>query len=168
VPAAAGSVRDASTSWHFFISYTNADREWAEWIAWQLEDAGYQVLLQAWDFVPGSHWTVRMDDGIRDAERTIAVLSHEYMSSVYGQAEWQAAYPGDPQGFARKLIPIRVEHCPRPGLLDSVVSFDLFGLSPAAARDRLIAQIETAPSGRAKPSAEPTFPGQAGQPDGIT
>jgi integrase len=26
----------------FFISYTSADRVWAEWIAWQLEEAEYQ------------------------------------------------------------------------------------------------------------------------------
>jgi hypothetical protein len=28
----------------FFISYTQADRAWAEWIAWALEEAGYKVL----------------------------------------------------------------------------------------------------------------------------
>jgi TIR domain len=31
----------------FFISHTAADRAWAEWIAWQLEAAGHQVLVQA-------------------------------------------------------------------------------------------------------------------------
>ena len=36
----------------FFISYTAADRAWAEWIAWQLEGAGYDVVLQAWDVAP--------------------------------------------------------------------------------------------------------------------
>ncbi|WP_416219215.1 toll/interleukin-1 receptor domain-containing protein [Frankia sp. Cas4] len=38
-------------SWDFFISYTESDRAWAEWVAWQLEVAGYRVLVQAWDFV---------------------------------------------------------------------------------------------------------------------
>jgi hypothetical protein len=28
----------------FFISYTSADRAWAEWIAWQLEAEGYEDL----------------------------------------------------------------------------------------------------------------------------
>jgi TIR domain len=36
----------------FFVSYTAADQEWAEWIAWQLEEAGYRTVLQAWDFRP--------------------------------------------------------------------------------------------------------------------
>ncbi len=37
----------------FFISYTHADKKWAEWIAWQLEDARYSVMLQSWQFQPG-------------------------------------------------------------------------------------------------------------------
>jgi hypothetical protein len=153
---------DPVSRWDFFISYTKADLNWAEWIAWQLEDSGYQVLFQAWDFVPGSHWTVRMGQGIREAEHTLAILSNEYMSSVYGDAEWRAAYGSDPRGFARKLIPVRVEDCPRPDLLGAVVSFDLFDLSLTAARDRLINQIQTALMGRAKPTAEPPFPGRLG------
>jgi hypothetical protein len=40
----------ALTRWDFFISYTSADREWAEWVAWTLEDAGYTVLVQAWEW----------------------------------------------------------------------------------------------------------------------
>lgn len=34
----------------FFISYTKADKEWAEWIGWVLEAARFKVVLQAWDF----------------------------------------------------------------------------------------------------------------------
>jgi hypothetical protein len=30
----------------FFISYNKADRQWAEWIAWQLEDSGYKTLFR--------------------------------------------------------------------------------------------------------------------------
>ena len=37
----------------FFISYTAVNRAWAEWIAVQLEAAGYTTLLPAFDFRPG-------------------------------------------------------------------------------------------------------------------
>jgi hypothetical protein len=37
----------------FFISYTSADRAWAEWIAYVLEEEGLSVVVQAWDFRPG-------------------------------------------------------------------------------------------------------------------
>jgi hypothetical protein len=44
----------------FFISYTQVNRPWAEWIAVQLEAAGYTTLLQAWDFRPGSDFIHQM------------------------------------------------------------------------------------------------------------
>ena len=28
----------------FFISYNKADKAWAEWIAWELEEAGYKSV----------------------------------------------------------------------------------------------------------------------------
>lgn len=34
---------------NFFISYNKADRQWAEWIAWHLEQTGYTTILRAWD-----------------------------------------------------------------------------------------------------------------------
>ncbi|OHV69813.1 TIR domain-containing protein [Pseudofrankia sp. BMG5.36] len=145
-------------AWDFFVSYTAVDGRWAEWIAWQLEEAGYRVLIQLWDFVPGSNWQFRMQEGIRFARRTIAVLSHAYLASVYGQVEWQAAYDADPRGFTRRLVPIRLEDCPRPGLLSGVVSIDLFGRPPDEARQRLLDQIRHAVDGRAKPPAPPAFP----------
>ncbi len=62
-----GAGGDAEPGWDFFVSYTQADRAWAEWIAWTLEEDGYQVLVQAWDFVPGSNWVQKMQDGVREA-----------------------------------------------------------------------------------------------------
>ena len=50
----------------FFVSYTSADRAWAEWIAWQLEAEGYQVVVQAWDFTPGRDWTHEMQQATVD------------------------------------------------------------------------------------------------------
>jgi hypothetical protein len=145
----------------FFVSYTAEDLGWAEWIAWQLEAAGFRVLIQAWDFVPGTHWISGLVDGVGSSDRVVAVLSHTYLESVYGRAEWQAAFRADPDGAARKVIPIRVQDCPRPVLLDAVVSFDLFGLTAEEARTRLDGGIRAALTGRAKPSAEPRFPGGA-------
>ncbi|MEX5636606.1 toll/interleukin-1 receptor domain-containing protein [Parafrankia sp. FMc2] len=150
------------SQWDFFVSYTAADQDWAEWVAWQLEDAGYQVLIQAWDFVPGSNWAVRMQQGTTEAERTIALLSAAYLRSVYGQNEWHAAHTADPAGFTRRLLPVRVEDCPRPGLLGQIVTIDLFGHPADTARQHLLDAITTARAGRAKPTAAPAFPpGQA-------
>jgi hypothetical protein len=118
----------------FFVSYTQADRPWAEWVAWQLEEDGCRVLIQAWDMVPGSNWAHRMQEGVRRASRTVAVLSAAYADSVFATAEREAAWRGDPLGEQRKLVVFRVADCERPGLLSGVVSVDLFGVGKAAAR----------------------------------
>jgi len=55
----------------FFVSYNSVDRPWAEWIAWQLEEAGYITLLQAWDFRPSSNFVLEMQRATTEAERTI-------------------------------------------------------------------------------------------------
>ncbi|TCJ34093.1 TIR domain-containing protein [Parafrankia sp. BMG5.11] len=145
--------------WDFFVSYTQADRPWAEWIAWQLEADGFRVLLQAWDMVAGTNWTHAMQSGIRDATRTLAVLSAAYLDSAYGTREWQAAVAADPDSARRRLIPVRIEDCARPGLLGQVVSFDLFGMAEHRARGALMARVREVIAGRAKPAREPLFPG---------
>lgn len=148
----------AGGAYDFFVSYTQADRAWAEWIAWDLEETGHRVLVQAWDFVPGSNWVSRMQDGVRNAERTIAVLSPAYLSSVYAAAEWQAAWTADPAGERSKLLVVRVTECERPGLLSTVVSRDLFEVTEAEARARLRRLVHEALTGRAKPPVPPGFP----------
>jgi hypothetical protein len=154
----ASEASPQAEGWDFCVSYTGADCGWAEWVAWQLEDDGYRVLIQAWDFVPGTNWRFRMDQGVQHAERTIAILSSAYLASVYGRQEWQAAQAADPNGLARKLLPIRVEDCPCPGLLDAVVSIDLFNLSAERAQEHLIDRVYGTVTGRAKPRTAPAFP----------
>jgi len=140
------------------VSYTQADRAWAEWIAWLLEEDGYRVLVQAWDMVAGTNWISRMDQGVARAARTVAVLSPDYFTSVYGGAEWHGAWAADPQGQQRKLITVRVRGERLVGLLAGVVGIDLVGLSEAAARRRLREEIAAAVRGRAKPGSPPPFP----------
>ena len=133
--------RTSTTGPDFFISYTQVDRAWAEWIAWQLESAGHSTVLQAWDFGPGSPWIRRMDQA-SEAGRTIAVLSAAYLQSDYGRAEWETAFANDPTGEQGLLLPVRVEPFQPRGLLKTRVYLDLVGLSRRAARGRLLEGIK--------------------------
>ena len=145
--------------WDVFISYTQADRAWAEWIAWELEEAGHGVLVQAWDFVAGSNWAYRMQEAASRAERTIAVLSDAYLASKFGAAEWLTAWTSDPLGEGRHLLTVRVGDCARAGFLSQVVGIDVFGCPEPTARARLQRMMAGARDGRAKPSTKPAFPG---------
>jgi hypothetical protein len=140
----------------FFVSYTSADRAWAEWIAWQLESEGYRVVVQAWDFTPGRDWAHRMQDATATAERVMAVLSPSYMRSLHGEAEWRVFYAKDPSGDRRLLLPVRVAEIDPPGFLQTRIYVDLVGLDATAARAALLA---AARGDRAKPDREPEFPG---------
>src|ERR1051325_488028 len=95
----------------FFVSYTSADRPWAEWIAWELEAAGYSALIQAWDMQPGSSFVHEMHEATRSGTRPIAVLSPAFLASEFCEAEWGAAFRTDPVGRGRQLIPVRVRAC---------------------------------------------------------
>jgi hypothetical protein len=140
----------------FFISYHNADRAWAEWIAWQLEEAGYNTLIQAWDFRPGDNFVLLMQRTTAEADRTITVLSPDYLATRLTQPEWAAAFIQDPTGVKGLLIPIRVRQCDLSSLLPQIVYIDLVGLDEALAKTRLLAGVQRS---RAKPHTAPGYPG---------
>ncbi len=58
----------------FFISFNSADQTWAEWIAWQLEEGDYEVVIQAWDFLPGENFVIEMQKSILIRSRFPGVL----------------------------------------------------------------------------------------------
>jgi tetratricopeptide (TPR) repeat protein len=95
----------------FFISYTSSDAKWAEWIAWQLEAAGYEVVVQLWDFHPGNDFIAEMERASREAGQTLAVLSPRYFESRFTEAEWTAAFKKG------NLLPVRVVDFDVEGLL---------------------------------------------------
>jgi tetratricopeptide (TPR) repeat protein len=145
---------------NFFISYNKADRSWAEWIAWQLESARYTTVSQAWDFRPGSNFVLEMDDATKKAERTIAVLSPDYLNALFTKPEWAAAFAQDPIGVKHTLIPVRVRDCDVEGLLAQIVHIDLVGKEALAARNELLAGMRE----RGKPDTPPAFPGTSRSP----
>src|SRR6266487_2164732 len=151
-PPAAASVKD------FFISYTGADRGWAEWIAWHLEEKSYTTILQAWDFGAGSNFVVAMHRASIQAQRTLLVVSERSLASGYVEAEWAARFAQDPTGEARRLLPVRIEACDIGGLLGPIVYVDLVGLGPDQAQAALLEGVAT---GRNKPAVAPAFPGGA-------
>lgn len=139
----------------FFISYNKADLAWAEWIAWQLEEAGFVVAFQAWDFRPGSNFVQQMQEVMSEAKRTIAILSPNYLNALFTQPEWQAAFAQDPTGINGTLLPIRVQECDLKGLLPQIIYIDLVELDEKSAKETLLAGIQR---DRLRPDAPPPFP----------
>jgi tetratricopeptide (TPR) repeat protein len=107
-----------------FISRAGADADFAAVIGKTLEDAGYTVILQQWDFA-NRNFMERMHAALADDARVIALLSPEYLRSDHCQAEWQNAIADDPLNTKSRLILLRVGECEPVGLLSGLAYWDL-------------------------------------------
>jgi hypothetical protein len=143
-----------SVRFDFFVSYAGEDRAWAEWIAWELEEAGFSTRLQHWDFLPGGSFPAEMHEALRASDRTLPVLSPAYLESYYAAKEWQAVF-AEGQGGDRRLVPVRVKECEPEGLLRSIIWIDLVGVDEQDARSLLLGPLLNE---RLKPPVRPAFP----------
>ena len=150
----------------FFVSHAGADRAWAEWVAWQLAEAGYAVELDVWDWEPGRNFVTAMSDALDRADRVVALFSAAYFDrSRYTTEEWSASMvhlPGAGQG---RLVPVRVEEVAVeqvPAVLRPLVCCDVFGVDAGQARRRLLDAVRSS----RWPDGEPVFPGR-GSPAGL-
>jgi len=97
----------------FFVSHAGADRAWAEWVAWQLIEAGYCVELDVWDWAAGRNFVTAMSDALERCDRVVALFSAEYFDrSRYTTEEWTAAALHVPGAEEGRLVPVPVEEVP--------------------------------------------------------
>lgn len=159
----------------FFISYNKDDVDWAQWIAWQIEEAGYTTIVQAWDFPPGSDFVNSMNRAIKQSTRVLPILSASYIESEHANSEWRDHQRRDPSASKSLIVPIRVRSCRIEGLLGPRVYIDLLGISDAQeAKRKLVDEISKLPKlpeapaetgkdlptgNRSKPECSPRFPG---------
>lgn len=137
-----------------FVSYNSDDRIWAEWIAWILEEHGCSVVIQPWDFRPGSDFVLDLQRAAAASDRTIMILSESYLKLSYNQSEWAAAFKQAPESMDRLLLPIRVEECKPTGLLRPLVYVDLVGKGEVEAERLVLDAVKV----RGKPAARPAYP----------
>ncbi len=125
----------------FFISYNHKDASYAKWIAEELENAQYTTIIQDWDFKPGNNFVLEMQNAMTSGERTIAVLSNNYLSSLFTQTEWAYAFASDPTGKERRLIPVKISDCELPGIFKTIIVCNLVGLDEDEAARILLEDI---------------------------
>jgi hypothetical protein len=124
----------------YFISYTKADREWAFWIAKELEALGHTAHVHEWEVQAGDDiyaWMERRHDA---ADHVLCVVSDEYLNDIKAPfsaverraAQWQAA--SNRPRFALFAV---VKPCKLPTLTDHIRRCELFGIPEDAARTRL-------------------------------
>ena len=150
----------------FFVSHAGADQAWAEWVAWQLTDAGYTVELDVWDWAVGQNFMLAMSDALARCDRVLALFSAAYFEQPrYTTEEWTGAMLHGPETGQGRLVPVRVANISpegMPAMLQTLVFCDLFGLDADEARRVLLEAV----AGPRRPGGEPVFPGR-GTPGGL-
>src|SRR3954465_8242059 len=136
----------------FFISHDGRDTGWAEWLGWQLQEAGHTVELDVWDWAPGEDFVARMGAALQRADRLLAVCTEAYFSSAFAGAELRAAFVGQAKAEGR-IVPVLIEPVTLPPLYAPLIHLDLTGLDEAAAAASLRARLT---GGR--PTDPPPFP----------
>jgi hypothetical protein len=119
-----------------FISYTSSDRDWAFWIAKDLEALGHTPRIHEWEIKGGDdiyRWMERHHDA---ADHVLCVVSDEYLKAPYSTLErnaalWQAA--SKRPGF---VLLVAVGPCRFPTLTDHLHRCELYGVSDDEKRRR--------------------------------
>ena len=119
-----------------FISYTKSDRDWAFWIAKELQVLGHEPHVHEWEVNRGDDIYSWMEQRHDAADYVLCVVSDEYLKAPYSTAErnaalWQAI--DKRPGFVLLTV---VGPCRLPTLADHLRRCELFGIPAHAARLR--------------------------------
>jgi hypothetical protein len=140
-----------------FVSYTSSDRDWAFWIAQELERLDHTPHVHDWEIGPGGDIASWMEERHDKADNVLLVVSEVYLSKTYSRwerlaAQWAAA--GERPSFA---LPVLIENCKLPTLLAQIKRCELFGLGEEEARVRLAEYLKSG----VRPQGSMRFPGGA-------
>ncbi|WP_128432190.1 FxSxx-COOH system tetratricopeptide repeat protein [Streptomyces cyaneus] len=138
-----------------FVSHAGPDSQWAEWVAWHLQEAGYEVELGLWHWRTGDDFVKKMNDAMARCSAVVALFSPAYFApGRYTEEEWTAV-------VARRdrFLPLVVEPLQEgqlPAILAGRLSKELHGLDETDAHAALLEAVR----GPAVPAGKPDFPGK--------
>jgi len=137
-----------------FVSHAGRDGQWAEWVAWYLQENGYKVELDIWHWRPGEDFVKKMSEALEKASAVVALFSPQYFGpGRYTEEEWTAAVAG-----RDRFIPLVIEPL-EPGQLPAIlrprIRRELHDLDEAEALKALLDAVR-GPEPRTTP---PNFPG---------
>ncbi len=90
-----------------FISYSHADKKWADALRSGLTDEGFEVTVPGDDIEPGENWHLEIGKALDRANAMVVLLSPDSIESRYIRAEIEYAL-GSPN-FRDRLIPLLVK-----------------------------------------------------------
>jgi tetratricopeptide (TPR) repeat protein len=140
----------------YFISYTSTDREWAHWIAKELEALGHTPHVYEWEVEGGDDIYRWMEQRHDAADHVLCVVSDDYLKAPFSTLERNAAMWQSARNRPGFVLFVVVRPARLPTLADHVRRCELFDVSEEAARIRLREFVTR----REKPQSA-AFPGAA-------
>jgi hypothetical protein len=116
----------SSVAKDIFISYAKGDREWAEQVCTQLEEAGIECWIAPRDIAPGVTWPAAITEAIRQCRAMIVVFSQHANESRQMAREVEVA-----DSRHVPILPVRVAEVEPSGDMEYFLGnrqwFDLHG-----------------------------------------
>lgn len=146
----------------FWISYTNADRSWADWIAWVVEENGYTSRLQSWDVHLEDEWRTKVKEIEASLENQLSIIlfSESFLEKLGTRTKWEPTDGWNRAAFELRkvadrqlkgslrflpnsqLISVRVEECQLTGTFKGIQYLDLVGASETEAEKAISKRLE--------------------------
>jgi tetratricopeptide (TPR) repeat protein len=140
-----------------FVSYTSNDREWALWIAQELEALGHTSRVHEWEISAGGDIPKWMEESLEQADHCVLVVSKTYLTQPYSSWERRAAQWATASKRPNFALPVFIEVGEPPILLAHLKRCTLHGLSEEDARTTLTEFLKPAQ----RPPAPLRFPGSS-------
>jgi len=105
-----------------FISYSRTDLDFVKKLAFDLQDAGYDVWYDLTDLEGGDRWSVEISNAIKACDAFIIVVSPRSMDSNWVEKEFLYA-----SNRKKRIVPILFEACDLPLWLLDIHYIDVQG-----------------------------------------
>jgi tetratricopeptide (TPR) repeat protein len=119
-----------------FISFTSSDRNWAFWIATELQALGYLPHIHEWEIEGGDDIYNWIEARFDAADHVLCVVSDDYLKVPYSTLERNAALWREASKRPGFFLFVVVKPCKLPTLSERIRRCDLYSIPEEAARIR--------------------------------
>jgi hypothetical protein len=150
---------DQDFKYDVFLSHAREDTAWCEQLAERLRNEGIRVWFDKWELKAGDHLLKRLNDGLKQSRKTVAVWSASYFrdDKVWPLAEGFARQQPDVLARERPLIPILREDSDIPPTFRTIIHLDFRNADDFDLRFRQLLQALDLPKHEFAPEERPEF-----------
>lgn len=108
-----------------FLSYAQADKDTARYIADALKRSGVATLFDEWELQLGDSIVQHIERAVESSDFVLVLLSPAAVNSHWIEHEWSAAFSKELNDRAIRILPVLIADCDIPPLLASRAYLDL-------------------------------------------